>query len=75
MEEGTYGNLECVEATSLLEQHRRDVVEQYLEYGIVMLNRFRNQGKTIEDVIESAKLALWYVKNERMQRISEELGQ
>jgi hypothetical protein len=74
MNEGQYGFLESEEAASLLEKHRRYVVEQYLEYGLVMLRRYKEQGKTLDDVIEQAKVVLWYLKNERTVQISEELG-
>ena len=74
MDESQYGFLELEEASSFLEKHRRDVVENYLEYHLVMLQRLREQGKTLDDVIEQMKLILWCMKNERMHKISEEIG-
>lgn len=70
----SYGILDIREVDPLLEKHRKDVVEKYLEYGLVVLRKFNEQGKTLEDVIEQVKLVLWYVKNERMQQINNELG-
>lgn len=74
MEEESYSILDSKEMEAFLEKHRKDVLERYLEFGLVMLRRLRDQGKTLDDVIEQAKCALWYVKNERMQQISDELG-
>jgi len=69
-----YGILEVREADPKLEKHRKDVLEKYLEYGIVVLQKCRDQEKTLDDVIEQMKTVLWYVKNERMQQINNELG-
>jgi hypothetical protein len=73
-EKETYSILGIREADPMLENHRKDVLEKYLEYGLVVLWRFNEQGKTLEDVIEQTKLVLWYVKNEMMQQINNELG-
>jgi len=70
----SYGILDIREADPKLEKHRKDVLEKYLEYGIVLLLKFRNQGKTLDDVIEQMKTILWYIKNERMQQINNEFG-
>jgi hypothetical protein len=73
-EKETYGILDIREADPQLEKHRKDVLEKYLEFGLVSMQRVRDQGKTLDDVIEQMKTALWYVKNERMQQIQNELG-
>ncbi len=70
----TYGILDIREVDPKLERHRRAVLENYLEYGIVMLQRSRDEGKSLTDVIDQTKTVLWYVKNERMQQMSRELG-
>jgi hypothetical protein len=62
------------EADPQLEKHRKDVLEKYLEYGIVSLRKFKEEGKNLDDVIEQMKTVLWYVKNQRMQQIHNELG-
>jgi hypothetical protein len=73
-EKETYSILEIREADPQLERHRKDVLEKYLEYGIVALRKSKDQGKTLDEVIEQMKTVLWYVKNERMQQINDELG-
>jgi hypothetical protein len=40
----------------------------------VSLQKFKEEGKTLDDVIEQMKTVLWYVKNQRMQQIHNELG-
>jgi hypothetical protein len=73
-EKETYGILDMREADPQLEKHRKDVLEKYLEYGIVSLRKFKEEGKNLDDVIEQMKTVLWYVKNQRMQQIHNELG-
>jgi len=73
-EKESFGILDIREADPQLEKHRKDVLEKYLEFGLVSLGRQREQGKTLDDVIEQMKTVLWYVKNERMQQIQNELG-
>ena len=73
-EKESYSILDIREADPQLEKHRKDVLEKYLEYGLVILKKFKDQGKTLDEVIEQMKTVLWYVKNERMQQIHDELG-
>ena len=70
----SYGILDFREIDPQLEKHRKDVLEKYLEYGLVQMQKARSQGKTLDDVIEQMKTVLWYVKNERIQQINNELG-
>jgi len=70
----SYSIFDIREVDPHLEKHRRDVLEKYLEYGLVSLQKTRDQGKTLDDVIEQMKTILWYVKNERMQQINNEFG-
>lgn len=62
------------EADTRLEKRRKDILEKYIEYGIVLMHEFKDQGKSLDDVIEHMKTILWYVKNQRAQQIKEELG-
>ena len=73
-EKETYSILDIREVDPQLEKHRKDVLEKYLEYELVFLKNAQAQGKNLEDVIEQLKTVLWYVKNERMQQINNELG-
>ena len=73
-EKESYSILDIREADPQLEKHRKDVLEKYLEYGLVILKKFKDQGNTLDDVIEQMKTVLWYVKNERMQQINNEFG-
>jgi len=70
----SYGILDIKEVDPKLEKHRKDVLEKYLEYGLVSLQKAKDQGKILDDVIEQLKTVLWYIKNERMQQINDELG-
>ena len=73
-EEESYSIMDIKEVDPLLEKHRKEVIEKYLEYEIVLMHEFRDEGKTLDDVIEHMKIALWYVKNQRAQQIKNELG-
>jgi hypothetical protein len=73
-EKESYGILDVREADPQLEKHRKDVIEKYLEYEFVSLRNAKEQGKTLDDVIDELKTTLWFVKNERMQQINNELG-
>jgi len=73
-EKETYSIMDIREADPRLEKHRKEVMEKYIEYGIVLMHEFKDQGKSLDDVIEHMKTILWYVKNQRAQQIKEELG-
>jgi hypothetical protein len=73
-EKESYGIFDIREADPQLEKHRKDVIEKFMEYHIILLQQLRDAGKTLDDVIDQMKTALWYVKNERMQQINNELG-
>lgn len=73
-EEKSYSIIDIKEADPVLEKHRKDVLEKYIEYGIVLMQDFKDQDKTLDDVIEHMKTILWYVKNQRAEQIKKELG-
>jgi len=73
-EKESYSIFDIREADPQLEKHRKDVLEKYLEYEFVLLKSYNEQGKTLDDVIDQMKTILWFVKNERMQHISNEFG-
>ena len=73
-EKESYSIFDIREADPQLEKHRKDVLEKYLEYEFVLLKNFNDQGKTLIDVIDQIKNILWFIKNERMQQISNEFG-
>ena len=73
-EESSYSILDIKEADPLLEKHRKDVLEKYLEYGLVLVKKFKNDGKTLDDLLEHIKTILWYVKDQRAREIEEEFG-
>ena len=73
-EEESYSIMDIKEADPLLEKHRKEVIEKYLEYEIVLMHEFRDEGKNLDDVIEHMKITLWYVKNQRAQQIKNEIG-
>jgi len=73
-EKESYDILDVSEVDPQLEKHRKDVIEKYLEYEYVLLRNAKEQGKTLDDVIDEMKTALWLIKNERMQQIHDELG-
>ena len=73
-EEESYSIMDFKEIDPQLEKHRKDVIEKYIEYEIVLMQEFKDQGKNLDDVIEHMKTTLWYVKNQRAQQIKNELG-
>jgi hypothetical protein len=73
-EKKTYSIFDVREPDPRLEKYRKDVLEKYLEFGLVALQKARDEGQTLDDVIDRTKTVLWYVKNERMQQIQNELG-
>jgi hypothetical protein len=73
-EEESYSILDIKEFDPKLEKHRKDVLEKYIEYELVLLHEFKEQGKNLNDLIEYLKTTLWYIKNQRAQQIQNELG-
>ncbi|UCH71412.1 MAG: hypothetical protein JSW62_03165 [Thermoplasmatales archaeon] len=73
-EEESYSIMDIKEVDPILEKYRKEVIEKYLEYEIVLLHEFRDEGKNLDDVIEHMKIALWYVKNQRAEQIKNKLG-
>ena len=73
-EEESYSIMDIKEVDPVLEKYRKDVIEKYIEYEIVLMKEFKEQGKNLDDVIDHLKTTLWYVKNQRAQQIKEELG-
>jgi hypothetical protein len=69
-----YDIIDIKEDDSFLERYRKEVFEKYIEYEISLLEDFKNRGKTIDDYIEHIKTTLWYIKDQRAQRIKKELG-
>jgi hypothetical protein len=72
-EEESYSIMDIKEADPLLEKHRKDVIEKYIEYEIALMQDFKEQGKSLNDYLEHMKTTLWYVKNQRAQQIKKEL--
>jgi len=72
-EEESYSIMDIKEADPLLEKHRKDVIEKYIEYEIALMQHFKEQGKSLNDYLEHIKTTLWYVKNLRAQQIKKEL--
>ena len=73
-EEKSYSIMDIKEADPQLEKHRKEVIEKYIEYQIVIMQDFKEQGKSFNDYIEHMKTILWNVKNQRAQQIEKELG-
>ena len=72
-EEESYSIIDFKEADPLLEKHRKDVIERYIEYEIALMQDFKEQDKSLNDYLEHMKTTLWYVKNQRAQQIKKEL--
>ena len=73
-EEESYCIMDIKEADPRLEKHRKEVIEKYLEYELVLMNDFKNQGKSFDDYIEYMKTILWYIKEVRAELIKKDLG-
>jgi len=70
----SYSIMDIKEADPLLEKHRKEVIEKYIEFEIVFMQDFKKQGKSFDDYIDQMKTVLWYVKDERAKQIKKELG-
>ena len=70
-EKETYSYMDIKEADP---QHRKEVIEQYIEYEIALMQNFKEQGKSFDDYIDHVKTTLWYIKDQRAQQIKRELG-
>ena len=73
-EEESYSIMDIKEADPQLEKHRKEVIEKYIEYEIVLMQDFKEQGKSFDDYIDQMKTTLWYVKDQRAKQIKKELG-
>lgn len=73
-DEKSYGILDIKEADPSLEKHRKEVIEKYIEFEIVYMQDFKDQGKSFNDYIDHVKTILWYVKDQRAHQIKKELG-
>lgn len=73
-DEESFKIMEFKEADSYLEKHKKDVIEKYIEYEIVLMQDFKEQGKSLNDYIDHMKTILWYVKDQRAHQIKKELG-
>ena len=47
----TYGLTDFKEADSILERHKREVIEKLLEYQIILLNKFKDFGMKKEEIL------------------------
>ena len=73
-EKNSYSIMDIKEADPLLEKHRKEVIEKYIEYEIALIQEFKEQGKSLNDYLDHMKTTLWYIKNQRAQQIEKELG-
>ncbi len=73
-EKETVGVMDLKEADSINEQHRMDIIEKFLEYQIILLNKFKDENKTIDEYLEHLKMTLWHIKENRAQQFQNELG-
>ena len=72
-EKESYSILDFKEADPILEKHRKDVIEKFMEYEIVLMHEFKDKGKNLDDYLEHIKTTLWFVKDQRAHKINEEL--
>jgi len=73
-EKERYSYMDIKEADSQHEKYRKEVIEQYIEYEIVLMQDFKKQGKSLNDYFDHIKTILWYVKDQRAHQIKKELG-
>ena len=73
-EEESFSIMNLKEADPQLEKYRKDVIEQYIEYEIAIMQDFKKQGKSFDDYISHIKTILWYIKDQRAQLIKKDLG-
>lgn len=72
-EKESYGILDIKEADPILERHRKDVIEKFMEYEILLMHEFKEKGKNLDDYLEHMKTTLWFVKDQRAHQIKEEI--
>jgi hypothetical protein len=73
-EEESYCIMDIKEADPLLERHRKEVIEKYIEYELALMQDFKDRGKLLDDYIDYMKTILWYIKEERAESIKKDLG-
>ena len=73
-EEESYCIMDIKEADPRLEKHRKEVIEKYLEYELVLIQDFKIKGKSLDDYFEYMKTILWYIKEDRAESIKRDLG-
>ncbi|KYK29629.1 hypothetical protein AYK20_05145 [Thermoplasmatales archaeon SG8-52-1] len=73
-EEESYCIMDIKEADPQLEKHRKEVIEKYIEYVLVLMQDFKIQGKSLDEYIDYMKTILWYIKEERAESIKNDLG-
>ena len=62
------------ETDPLFEELRRDIIEKFIEYEIVIMQDFKDKGKSLSDYIDHMKMILWNIKDKRVHRINKEFG-
>ncbi len=65
---------EFKEADPILENFRKDVIEKFIEYEIVVMQDFMDKGKSLSEYIEHMKMILWHIKDKRAHQINKEFG-
>ena len=73
-ENTSYSIMDVKEGDPILEKHRKEVIEKYLEYGASVIQRYIEEGKDLHDLLEKIKHTLWVIKNDRAEQIESELG-
>ena len=71
--EKSYSIMDFKEADPILEKHRKEVIEKYIEYEIALIQDFKEEGKNLNDYLEHLKTILWYIKDQRSHSIQKEL--
>jgi len=66
--------LEDIEENPLLEKYRKQVLMKYIEYNIILVQRYIDERKTLSDLLDFAKDVLWFTKNKQVEEIEQEIG-
>jgi hypothetical protein len=53
--EESYDILDFKEADPVLKKHRKDVIEKFMEYELVVLHDFKDEGKHLDDYNDYVK--------------------
>ena len=56
-----------------MDEIKNPITEASLEHGLTFCLRFKDEGKTLDDLIEHLKTQLWMFKEKKFNKIEEDI--